>query len=135
MRKQCSGCSLIFWLPALFLALGPTASAVDDEAPALEAPASPPSNAASLIPANTPPTLKALGGAVRPGGHLVLAAYATDADSSLVQVLAALHPRPGQPAPAWLGQTSWASPLAPFPHIVVQAGGSEYHVPVQVGGG
>ena len=124
MNKQCAGCSLIFWLPVLCLALGPTASAVDDEAPALEtpaleSPAAPPSNAASLIPANTPPTLKALGGAVRPGGRLVLAAYATDADSSLVQVLAALHLRPGQPAPAWLEQTRWASPLAPFPLLEI----------------
>ena len=124
MHKQCTGSSLIFWLPVLCLALGPTASAVDDEAPALEpsaleSPAALPSNAASLIPANTPPTLKALGGAVRPGGHLVLAAYATDADSSLVQVLAALHLRPGQPAPAWLGQTRWASPLAPFPLLEI----------------
>ena len=124
MHKQCTGSSLIFWLPVLCLALGPTASAVDDEAPALEpsaleSPAAPPSNAASLIPANTPPTLKALGGAVRLGGHLVLAAYATDADSSLVQVLAALHLRPGQPAPAWLEQTRWASPLAPFPLLEI----------------
>ena len=66
MYKQCAGHSLIFWLPVLCLALGPTASAVDDEAPALEtsaleSPAAPPSSAASLIPANTPPTLKALG--------------------------------------------------------------------------
>ena len=29
MNKQCVGCSLIFWLPVLCLALGPTASAVD----------------------------------------------------------------------------------------------------------
>ena len=75
MNKQCSGYSLIFWLPALFLAFGPTASVVDDEAlaletPALESPAAPPSNAASLIPANTPPTPKALGGAVRLGGQM-----------------------------------------------------------------
>ena len=30
MRKQCAGYGLIFWLPALFLALGPTASAAND---------------------------------------------------------------------------------------------------------
>ena len=53
MNKQCAGSSLIFWLPVLCLALGPTASAVDDEAPALEtpaleSPAAPPSDAASL---------------------------------------------------------------------------------------
>ena len=124
MNKRPAGSSFIFWLPVLCLALGPTASAVDDAAPALEAfaleaPAAPPSNAASLIPANTPPTLKALGGSVRPGGHLVLAAYATDANSSLVQVLAALHLRPGQQAPAWLQQTRWASPLAPFPLLEI----------------
>ena len=124
MPRLCAGSGFILWLPVLFLALGPTASAVDDEAPALEtpaleSPAAPPSNAASLIPANTPPTLKALGGAVRPGGHLVLAAYATDADSGLVQVLATLHLRPGQPAPAWLEQTSWASPLASFPLLEI----------------
>ena len=79
----------------------------------------PTSNAASPIPVTTSPTLKALGGAVRPGGHLVLAAYATDADSSLVQVLTALHMQPGQPTPAWLEKTSWASPSALFPLLEI----------------
>ena len=102
-----------FWLASLFLAFGLVASTV--EAPA-NAPAS---EAASLLPANTPPTLKALGGAVRPGGHLVLAAYAMDADSEVVQLLATLHLQPGQRAPAWLGQTRWAAPLGPHPLLQI----------------
>ena len=121
MFKVRIGSRLVFWLPVLCLALAPAVGTVDDAAaPALEAPAAPPTaNAAALLPANTPPTLKALGGAVRPGGHLVLAAYATDADSEVVQLLAALHLQPGQRAPAWLGRTSWAAPLGPHPLLQI----------------
>ena len=120
MPKTRVGSRLVFWLPVLCLALAPAIGTVDDAAaPALEAPAAAPSEVAALLPANTPPTLKALGGAVRPGGRLVLAAYATDADSEVVQLLAALHLQPGQRAPSWLGRTSWAAPLGPHPLLQI----------------
>ena len=56
MNKQCTSSSIIFQLPVLRSARPPMPAVASS------------STAAPLIPANTPPALKALGGTVRSGG-------------------------------------------------------------------
>ena len=116
MPKTRVGSRLMFWLPVLCLALAPAIGTVDDAAaPALEAPAAAPSDAAALLPANSPPTLKALGGAGS------VSAASDDAGIATVSVNGAEIVVSGVSA----GRTE----------IAVKPTGSEFRVPVRVGGG
>ena len=124
MFKVRVGSRLVFWLPVLCLALAPAIGTVDDAAaPALEAPAAAPSEVAALLPANTPPTLKALGGTLTiiwGNGGLV---SASSKDAGVASAAAS-----GSEI-AITGVSSGET------RIVARTSGGECHVPVRVGGG
>ena len=138
MPKTRVGSRLVFWLPVLCLALAPAIGTVDDAAaPALEAPAAAPSEVAALLPANTPPTLKALGGAsgqtsralaVPLRGKLLLiwggqGSFAASSEDSSVASVA-----------VYGAEIVVAGVAAGNTEIVVRVGSGQIRVPVQVGG-